>query len=471
MQKKIIIFLSMIIIISGCSNSNINQNTKIQKEERVDNVNQSDPTLSNQPIEILSYDDFVNNLSSSDKNWSGLNTEQYIEDFDYLYQQLKENYPFFGVAKRKKNMDLESRYFETRKKLATCKNDVDFLNILRSDFSISIGHMAVWGTRYSSKLKDLETLSEEKPEYKEQYIPYIQALDNPVSRKNYEAMELFYNKQDKEYNAYLKEMGKFTKEAESDTIGELSQTANVKTDILEGGKIAYINIEEFDMSSYDEDKEILYDFYNQIANYEHLIFDISENPGGGMSYFTDLLVAPNISQTLSAPVYEFAKAGQNNTDFLQLEKGISSGEWRPVSEAPVLPRMNADDLKELDYFSDSSYIVDPIFKDKIFKGEIWLLVSAKNYSSSEFAAMFSKNTGFATLVGTNTDGDGIGTDPAFIVLPNSGVVVQYSPIYGTTADGANSEEYGTKPDYESPTGETPLDTCLKLIELRAFPKY
>ena len=77
--------------------------------------------------------------------------------------------------------------------------------------------------------------------------------------------------------------------------------------------------------------------------------------------------------------------------------------------------------------------------------------------------MFSKASGFATLVGRNTSGDGIGTDPAYLILPNSGLVVQYSPMYGVTADGTGSEECGTEPDIVSPDGESALETCRKQI--------
>ena len=78
--------------------------------------------------------------------------------------------------------------------------------------------------------------------------------------------------------------------------------------------------------------------------------------------------------------------------------------------------------------------------------------------------MFSKESGFAALVGEQTVGDGIGVDPAYIILPNTGLVVQYSPIYGITGDGRNSEEYGTEPDYYRRKDETALDTCLRLIK-------
>ena len=77
--------------------------------------------------------------------------------------------------------------------------------------------------------------------------------------------------------------------------------------------------------------------------------------------------------------------------------------------------------------------------------------------------MFSKATGFAALVGQRTGGDGIGEDPIPIVLPNSGLIVRYSAVYGVTADGTGSQEFGTEPDFYSAEGESALDTCLRMI--------
>jgi len=69
--------------------------------------------------------------------------------------------------------------------------------------------------------------------------------------------------------------------------------------------------------------------------------------------------------------------------------------------------MNKEDLTELDYFMEEKYTVEP-HKQQGFQGRVWLLVSPNNCSSSEYAAMFSKQSGFATLVGERTGGDGIG---------------------------------------------------------------
>ena len=81
-----------------------------------------------------------------------------------------------------------------------------------------------------------------------------------------------------------------------------------------------------------------------------------------------------------------------------------------------------------------------------FKGKILLLVDNAVFSSSESFAVFAKTTGWATLVGTDTGGDGIGFDPIPLVLPNSGLIIRFPGEMGLNPDGAVNEEVSTKPD-------------------------
>ena len=78
--------------------------------------------------------------------------------------------------------------------------------------------------------------------------------------------------------------------------------------------------------------------------------------------------------------------------------------------------------------------------------------------------MFCQATGFATLVGSQTGGDGIGAlDPILMRLPNSGILIQFTMMYGLNPDGSSSEEAGTAPDILSPAGEPALVTALRAI--------
>lgn len=55
-------------------------------------------------------------------------------------------------------------------------------------------------------------------------------------------------------------------------------------------------------------------------------------------------------------------------------------------------------------------------------------------------------TGFATLVGERTGGDGMGDDPAICVLPNSGYLFRFTKEMGLTSDGTSNFEHKTEPD-------------------------
>ncbi|QHQ60985.1 hypothetical protein Ana3638_09530 [Anaerocolumna sedimenticola] len=435
MKKSLILLLVIVLVLGSCSKDIRTKQTTpkvLTKKNVQSNATKASRTEEAKETviekEVVTEEDILNEMKSEDKNWMNLTNKQYLKDFDYLYKQLKENYPFFGVAKRKYGIDLKKRYEKTRKLLESCDNDYNFFYLLREEFIPQefIGHMSLWGTRYLSEVKNKKDFVVNFPQYGEQLNPYIKALENPVSIKNYEKMTTFFENLSKK----AEEANKRNEISENSNSNEYENeiaSANVTTKLIEDKKIAYIQVQSFDMDCYKEDIKTLMEFYKKVSGYDNLIIDISENGGGGMDYFNDLIVSPNIDKPIQVPVYSFIKAGENNNKFLKIKEGIKNGEWKPVKEIPPLPEINKDDLQELDYFNDEVYTIEPMGKEKLFKGKIWLLVSEMNYSSSEYAAMVSKYSGFAELVGRNTDGDGIGTDPVYVILPNSGLVVQYSP--------------------------------------------
>lgn len=463
MKRKLTLFLAIMLILTACSSRDKDTN----KDEAIlpSSTNESNTNLAAKEI---TTEDLLSTMRDEDKCWLNITPKQYLEDFDVLYQELQDNYPYFGILQRKHSIDLEKTYTLYRTKIMACKNDDDFFGYIRSFIGELeyTGHINSWGYRYTSEVKRLKSFIEEFPAYKETLTPYINKLDNPVSKRNYQSMESFYTKLQNtvdERNANIDPSQEGGSDHTNNEEEETETTKNATTDIIETGEIAYISIKDFDMESYKQDKEILLPFYEEVKNYKHLIIDISENSGGGMDYFNQLIVAPLAKEKIQVPCYLLAKGGENNKDFLAIPQGLKNGQWKPVSQLPDLPNMNQSDLAELDYFMEETYTIEPSTKQG-FQGQLWLLVSSNNYSSSEYAAMFSKQSGFATLVGEHTSGDGIGVDPAYIILPNSGIVIQYSPIYGITSDGKNSEEYGTEPDYSNEEGETPLEACLRLIK-------
>ncbi len=97
------------------------------------------------------------------------------------------------------------------------------------------------------------------------------------------------------------------------------ETSNVTTRIIEDENITYLKIDSFDVSKYNMDSKILYEFYDEIRDYPNLIIDITNNGGGGMTYFNDLIADLLIPKPITVSTYMLAKGGNNNRFFLQLE--------------------------------------------------------------------------------------------------------------------------------------------------------
>lgn len=415
----------------------------------------------------------LSEMTDEQKNWmGGLSGEQRLADFESLCDGLRDNYPYVTLARRQAGADLDALETAYRAKVEGCANDDAFYEVLKDfvrEFSYT-GHLDLWGRRYESELASAREFVKE-PGQEKRYKPYVDTLDNPVSRKTYAAMTAYYGEVDRltEEKRAAENDGSRGESTEAEAAGETdaveeAMPANVETKILEPGKTAYIFIDAFDYEQMETDRSVLLPFYEKVRDYDNLIIDITNNLGGSMSYFDELVAAPLTKETLTVPGYQLFKDGENNRAFLYVEESVSSGLYQPVSELPPMPKLNQEDAADCDWFLREDYTVEPTGEG--FDGKIWLLVSENNYSSSEYAAMFSKASGFATLVGQTTRGDGIGTDPAYLILPNSGLVVQYSPMYGVTADGTGSEEHGTEPDFVSPEGESALETCLGQIETR-----
>ena len=59
-----------------------------------------------------------------------LTKEERVEDFNYLFNELKNNYPFFGVLKREDKIDFLKNYDKYLRKVEACKDDEEFKIVL-----------------------------------------------------------------------------------------------------------------------------------------------------------------------------------------------------------------------------------------------------------------------------------------------------------------------------------------------------
>lgn len=140
---------------------------------------------------------------------------------------------------------------------------------------------------------------------------------------------------------------------------------------------------------------------------------------------------------------------RNNSPIIKNYLNKREFSLEPATKLPNEARENMP-LETLDLFTDFTKIdkTIPRNNDCKFDKNIYLLVDNSVYSSSESFSIFCKDTGFATLIGETTSGDGGGIDPVLFYLKNSGLIVRMSSDMYITSDGTCNEEFKTIPDYE-----------------------
>lgn len=368
----------------------------------------------------------------------GLSQEEKLEDYQYLWDTLADNYPGWGILRRM-GVDTDAIYQEYTDLIQSSADDDMFYTALYS---------TMWRMEQVCHLWLVEP--QEYGDYTSIYagsMPYWdQVANNPVSQANYPKFE---------------ELLEMTGAAPEDTGtgGVPADTANV-TALRLSEDVAYLKVNSF-YETMEADAPLIRSFYQELGGCGDLIIDLTENSGGSELYWQELLVAPLIDQPLSCSNYALVRRGANNGPYL--DAVFSPEELRPIEELPDLPGLSQEDRASATHYIESVLSVAP--GERVpFHGRVWLLVGEAVYSASESFALFAQQTGFATLVGTPTGGDGVGAlDPVFVALPNSGLLVRYNMLLGLNADGTPNQEAGTAPDVLSPAGEHPLITALRAI--------
>lgn len=379
-----------------------------------------------------------------------LTEEQKIGDFNYLYKTIEENYPFLETNKRLNNVDWLSKKEEYLKRVKNTKSDIEFLMTLNSILSeLNNGHTHM--ITNSSQFRDFrEIYSMNKGWQKKVQLP---VLNNKKALARYNI--------DKNEKVQVLNQGK-----NENTEG--IRNASTK-DIVEG-KIGYIYIPQM-ISYYNmgNDIELIDEYLNNIKEYQALIIDIRGNGGGDSYYWISYLVPKLIDKVYENTNYSFWKDGEIINNYLKKSKVKYSTGFGEVKDLDTTKLVNLPvEVKEdFKYYSKNTMEISPSEDSINFKGNIYLLVDKLVYSSSEAFASFAKQTGFATLIGERTGGDGIGSDPLLHMLPNSGYVFRFSKDMGTTADGTSSEEFKTEPDYlieyAGKTDNFENDYCIKKV--------
>ena len=378
---------------------------------------------------------------------SKLTEEQKLEDFEYLYNTIIENYPFLGVNERKYGVDWEAN---KEKYIELIKQQPDFKVALEQIVSeLNNSHTSILSKDFVENLiyyyKNISIFSWRQM--------HLRVLNNPLVQARYGL--------DINTNPYLNTDSKFMENYKSNAIVQ---------DIVEG-KVASIYIPS--MISYDDieqDRKLIMEYLNKVKSYQALVIDIRGNNGGDSSYWQYFLLPLLLKEQLGVKTYTFYKEGKLVEEYLKKSRqNILEVDDLDLSSFQNLPPEISEDFK---YYTENKLDILPSEEDYIgFEGNIYLFVDSNVFSSSESLAVYTKESGFATIIGQQTSGDGIGTEPLITMLPNSGYIFRFSKEMGITSDGTCNNEYGTTPDYVVPSAKYPdeyinLDECIrKVLEL------
>ncbi len=376
-----------------------------------------------------------------------LTEEQKLEDFEYLYNVIVENYPLLEVNKRKYGVDWVAN---KEKYIEFIKQEPDFKLALEQIVSeLNNSHTSILSKGFVEKLvyyyQNISIFSWRQM--------HLDILDNPLVQARYGL--------DIDSNLYLNTDSQFMKNYKSNAVVQ---------DIVED-KVASIYIPE--MISYDDieqDRKLITEYLSKVKDYQALVIDIRGNDGGDSSYWQYFLLPLLLKEQVGVKTYTFYKDGELVEEYLKKSRQNTL----KVDDLDLsrFPNLSLEISEDFTYYTENNLDILPSEEDYIgFDGNIYLFVDSNVYSSSESLAVYAKESGFATIIGQQTGGDGIGTEPLITMLPNSGYIFRFSKEMGITSDGTCNEEYGTTPDYIVPSAKFPeeyinLDECVrKVLEL------
>ena len=458
-SKLSLLVLAIIILFSSCAQRRINYleqrrdiliSEKKQKEKKIVKIN---PDKIDEFKSIEDYMTWYDKLDGpcelvfeDKKEKENLSQEEMVEDFNYLFNEIRDNYPFFGVLKRKYGIDFLSNYSKYLSEVKFCKNDEEFtrtmekiIGDLHNDHATIAQKAYVEGTLdyYSHFWKDpsmyYEFLTMNKESVRDRYdIKGVQSKD-------------------------LKKKKSLKKAKSTEKSGE-----NLEVKLLDK-ELGLVKINEM-LAEYelDDDMEKLDKFLEENENLKALVIDIRGNSGGNIEYWQEYLLPRLIEKKVSVNNHMFFKDGMR-TRLLLKSEGISCENISNV-DLGKMDLEHKEDLKDFSYYSKDKIEIAPI-KDNKFEGHLYLLVDEGVYSAAEGMANFCKNSKIAKLIGQKTGGDGVTLGLINDVCPNSGLVFTYTNTLGYGQDGLINEEEKTSPDIYTESFNESVDTIKKLEKI------
>lgn len=401
---------------------------------------------------ILSIPSFVNNYideyeKKGIENILELSNQQMLEDYDYFWEIVNNEIPFMAKALEEKGIDVEELNSSYRQRIISQPSLEEFCKTMfrLEDKTDYIAHLSIitWDDFNKSNLDksifDSRGIQTDKFDEVANYI-------------------------DKKYIKHIRQLPlkALQPSREIEKISDTWWTSMVDE------KTAYLNCGSFTKDITDSTK--IERFYEKIKNYDNLIIDIRNNTGGYIDVWENYIVSPLTSKELHYENYSCYSLGNLTSAQYYDDKKFSSVSEEELNYLKTLPNYNTT----IEMFDGVPYNIvkgEMTIKNEYpqyqFAGNIYLLTNEITYSGADSFTNFCIDTGFATVIGKPTSGNGIYAvqhpqNDMYFQLPNSGFVFQYYPWMGVNSDGSSNAISGDIPNIY--TEEDAYSECIKLIK-------
>lgn len=385
------------------------------------------PTASNSALATSSVSAVESQVQADD---APITTEQLLEDYDYLWTALEEDYVFFPILEQQ-GIDIDAIRADTRKMIQNQEPDVSAFYETLSQMFLKCGNFA--------------------------------HLD-VVSKDVYDSMARYYCAEDQGESGWKdalerENVRRFYEDAPANAFEQTAPnpaaSETIRAEYDDQRKAILITIRSFAQEKLQQDQQYLQDFFLSHAEDEvhDIVFDITHNRGGSTLYWNENIVAP-FGGSYTWDTWLYVRDTALTRRFL-----VNEQEYQPIDRLPEEHPAPAfvSELGLTGFYHHTECLnSDAALPDNLLSARRWVLVDDAVYSAAESFAYFCKKTGWATLVGTATDGDGLGSTPAMADLPNTGILIRFSAQVGENPDGTCNTERGTKPDYVCNRYESPL---------------
>ncbi len=362
---------------------------------------------------------------------SDFSLQELLADYDAFWGALRENDPFLPVMEEA-GLRLAALQREGRETVEKrCASAGDLLNVLR-DQTARMGNLAHLGMLGPAMFQEYAALTE----------------TGVFSAGSVEAR-------------WVRDPQTIHTYALMEPAPAASSAALPEAEIAYDGeeKILYFHFRSFGHALVERDRELVADAVNTYPEARHIIFDITGNGGGSDHYWVENIVAP------FGGSYSYSRTLYFNLSPLNRQYGLE--EEAEALEGPAARGAPSfvEKLGLTHRIRDVMQLPGPGEETRCpASARRWLLIDGTVFSAADSFAAFCKKSGWATVVGTPTRGDGGGIRPFVIRLPHTGLLARFSTVAAANDDGSLNAVTGTRPDFYPKPRERALDACLRLIK-------